>query len=723
MDVSTMTDAPMLEDADHEAQENADPEGRMFVRDALKTFDAWVNADQDNRDEMLSDLMFQALEQWDELDKQARAAMNRPMFTVDMCSPFVRQVSGELRQKPPSAKVHPGENGDAATAEVLGGLWRDIEQKSHADQVYALAGGQAAACGRGSFRLSYEYEGDDTFLMALRLRSIPNPLAVVWDPGAKLPDKSDARGCFVYEDMERSAYEARWPGASKTEWPSMDSSYGNRPGWFMSDTVRVCEYWKVDHVPAELVMMSDGQVLRDATEQMVMETIEAAARNGRQIQVERRRRVMRRRVQLYLMNGAEILPKPNGEREPYVWPGSRIPIFSVEGEEIHINGRTVRRGLIRPIKDLQRVRNWAATAEVETVALAPQAKWLATKAMIKGVEHVWRNANSAQHQVLTYTPDKDAPEMRPTRVDPPDENRAAGSLADRAVDSAKTALGIYSASLGEQGNETSGKAINARQAQADTGTYLYIDNLTVQLQAACEAGLEVMPYIYDTTRQVRILGPDMAPKVVRINDGRYDLGRGRYDTIVKTGPTFANARQETAENMMEFARISPPQVVPIILTRVAELQDWPGSDTFAQEVRAALNPQATLPGALPGGQPPGMPGAPPGMPQLPGAGPNMPPQNAPGAPQGGIPGMPGMTPPSMMQNAQAGPQSPNAADARAIYDAALRDGVWSVAGENGEEETMGDAPPTASTLPVSSYTPQRFGRGDTLRRLLAYVPA
>ena len=54
----------------------------------------------------------------------------------------------------------------------------------------------------------------------------------------------------------------------------------------------------------------------------------------------------------------------------------------------------------------------------------------------------------------------------------------------------KDVTGLHDASLGARSNETSGKAINARQREGDIATYVYPDNLT----AAIREGQRSVPY-------------------------------------------------------------------------------------------------------------------------------------------------------------------------------------------------------------------------------------
>jgi predicted NBD/HSP70 family sugar kinase len=69
-----------------------------------------------------------------------------------------------------------------------------------------------------------------------------------------------------------------------------------------------------------------------------------------------------------------------------------------------------------------------------------------------------------------------------------------------AADDIKGTTGQYDSSLGAAGNETSGRAILAREKQGDTGTYHFIDNLARAIRYATRQLVDMIPKIYDTQR-------------------------------------------------------------------------------------------------------------------------------------------------------------------------------------------------------------------------------
>jgi hypothetical protein len=86
-----------------------------------------------------------------------------------------------------------------------------------------------------------------------------------------------------------------------------------------------------------------------------------------------------------------------------------------------------------------------------------------------------------------------------------------------ASDDIKAIVGIYDASLGARSNETSGVAINARDRQADTGTFHFIDNLSRAIRHAGRIMIDLIPQVYRVPRVVRIIGKDGKPQMAPVN--------------------------------------------------------------------------------------------------------------------------------------------------------------------------------------------------------------
>jgi predicted NBD/HSP70 family sugar kinase len=157
-------------------------------------------------------------------------------------------------------------------------------------------------------------------------------------------------------------------------------------------------------------------------------------------------------------------------------------------------------------------------------------------------------------------------------------------------------MGIFDASLGAQGNETSGRAILARQQEGDTATFAWIDNLARSIQHAGKILVDMIPRVYDTERVVRILGEDEADKMVPINTTDPQTGQlinditvGKYDVAITVGASYQTKRLETADSMMQFVQAFP-QAAEVAGDLIAKNMDWPGADEMGERLKKTLPP-------------------------------------------------------------------------------------------------------------------------------------
>lgn len=555
-----------------------------FLRLARERFDAAITHDQENRAEALEDLQFKAGEQWSQatLNERADEENPRPCLTVNKMPQFVRQVTGDIRINRPAIKVRPVDDvSDPEVAELFTGLIRHIEQASKARVAYNTAADNAASCGIGHFRILTEYTTDDVFDQDIRIKRMPNAMSVVWDPHSVEITRDDAEWCFVYDDVDKEVFTETWPDANMAGFDAMDA-VDTVSEWTKDETVRVAEYWVKVPTKKTICLLADGAVIEKDNDTPAD-------------QIVKERKVIVPVVYQYILSGVEVLEGPNE------WAGKHIPIVPVMGEEIFIGDRCVRHGVIRFAKDPQRLYNYARSAAAESISLAPKAPFIGTVAMFKGQEELWAQANTKNVPYLPYNADKNAPTLRPERQMPPQLSSALVNEVNTASDEMKAVTGIYDASLGARSNETSGRAIRARQMEGDVGSYVYMDNLSIAIGYAGEILIDLIPRIYDTERVVRLLNDDDSEAMAQINTVvgvdpqtgkeiiKNNLAVGRYDVVVQTGPSYSTKRQESAEAMINFVQ-AVPQAGGLIGDLIAKNQDWPGAEQIAERLKKLLPP-------------------------------------------------------------------------------------------------------------------------------------
>jgi hypothetical protein len=565
--------------------------------DVIKTArDRWDRAyekERDNIDAAYEDLQFLSGSQWPAEIAQERENDSRPVLTVNRLPQFVHQITGDIRQMKPAIKAVPVDDAaDEQVAGLLGGLIRYIENRSDATGVYFQAADQQVPAGIGHWRVLTEYADDSTFEQEIRIASVDDGISVLWDPDAKRLTREDGQYCFVPFDFNAKAFKEKYPDADSAGFETLNN-WANLGDWYSDDHVRVCEYWVKKPIKRTLALTVDGKVLDLTDEDKEQQAL--AKSMGARIEQRDSYKVCR-----YLITACEVLEGPTE------WPGRYIPIVPVLGEETRIGRKTIRNGIVRWAKDPQRMYNYARSSQTEVIALQPKAPFMVTETNVSKYQDVWENANAKNYPYLPYEPDSKNGGQAPQRIPPPVSSQGIDEAVALAAEDLKAVTGIYDASLGARSNETSGKAIIARQREGDVGSYVYIDNFARAIRHTGKILVDLIPHIYDTQRTIRIMGEDGRIDLIKINQAQAEAGQqgittkivndvtvGSYDVVTEVGPSYTTKREEAKEGMLEFMR-GMPQAAPILVDLVAEAQDWPLKDRIAKRARATIPPNILM---------------------------------------------------------------------------------------------------------------------------------
>jgi len=570
-----------------------------------------MSAYSDSREDELDDLRFMAGSpdnqwQWpaDVLatrgSVQGQTINARPCLTINKLPQHVRQVTNEQRQNRPTGKVIPADDrADVRVAEVFDGMVRHIEYISDADVAYDTACDNQVTYGEGYIRILTEYTRDDSFDQDLKIGRVRNSFSVYMDPTIQDPCGSDAKWCFITEDLTKKEYERLFPGATPIS-SILSQGVGDQSlsQWLSEDTIRIAEYFYYEFKPATLNLYPGNITAFEGTTQ----DKQLKAQFGKPL---RSRKVERKQVKWLKTNGYEVLE----ERD---WAGKWIPVVRVVGNEFEVDGQLYVSGLVRNAKDAQRMYNYWVSQEAEMLALAPKAPFIGYGGQFEGYEMQWKTANTTNWPYLEVNPDvtdgNGAVLPLPQRAAPPLPQTGLIQAKMGASDDIKSTTGQYDSSLGAASNERSGRAILAREKQGDTGTYHYVDNLSRAIRYVTRQLVDLIPKIYDTERVARIIGLDGEVGMVKINPMQtepvreirdqnggvieqiYNPSVGIYDVCVTTGPGYMTKRQEALDAMSMLLQ-SNPQLWTVAGDLFVKNMDWPGAQEMAARFAKIIDPK------------------------------------------------------------------------------------------------------------------------------------
>jgi Phage P22-like portal protein len=623
--------------SDADVAQKAEPKRRRkqskteLHKEALKRFKASSDADYKQRKHEKDDLRFQVPElQWDDDAKRSRLGdaiagipvPPRPILSISKIDQPIQLVLNQERQAHLGVNIHPlSPDASDETADVLEGIYRQIERDSQAEIARTWAFARAVMAGRGAYRINTKYDdmAGHPRDQVITIERLLYQDAVYWDPASRKPDFSDANYAFITEWTPLEEFKREYPKASIVT--ATDQEFADlcreEPYWIQDDgekkAVLLAEYFYVEYEEKTYVALLDGQ---DVPEDEVTDEDQIDDSVPKYTKSERV-------VQWCKLSAGEIL-------EEAEWNGHYIPIITVIGREL-IPFDTERRwmGMIGPAKDSQRGYNYAVSNAIEIAALEPKAPFIGAKGAFEGFEANWQQANQRNYPYLEYNPTSDRagqPNPPPART-PIDASRLTVSmeLARQFSDGIQATMSTFDPSIGMPGQEKSGKALTALQGQADQSNSHFLHNMA-QISMAYEARvvLDLIPAIYDRPgRIVRVLDDEDESDAVMLNQPHYihpitkrpipaspnippppagpngagpaqpktyDLRKGGYGADISIGKSWQSRLEQGSEEIGQILQ-AQPNLMPIIGPLYFKFRDFPGSSEIADLLKKVREKQ------------------------------------------------------------------------------------------------------------------------------------
>lgn len=553
---------------------------------------------QENWENAERDLNFLDGKQWSAAERKKREKEGRPCITNNVLPTFVDAVIGDARQD--RSRIKTLQTGfktttDLKTAsdlkianvegtksytlsEAMDGILRQVEYTSDAETSYDTALENSVQSSLGYLRVYSDWTDEKSFEQRVLIKNIDNQFNVIMDPLATEFDFSDANWCIIDSLVDKDDLERDHPGINLSFDGLTDGA-----DWITDNGIRVSEYMEREPYMATIHLMSDGSVLEDENYAKIGDELKKKGVTSINTRKARLHKVTWRKV-----TGRDVL------EGPITLPCSTIPVVPVFGKRIVIKNRKQYKSFIRNGLDAQLQANYFESAATESVSLSPKSPFIASAIHVEDNLNDWQDANKETKAVLVYKPmhDQDA---GPRRQAPAMVPAAEITMGLNAIDKIKSTLGMYDASLGAAGNETSGKAIIARQRQGDRGSYAFIDNLNKSKRRVGKLVIEWVMNTYDTERVEKLRFDDGSEDYIVLNQmirdeqsGEWfktnDFSVSSFEAIVDTGPSYATQRAESADILMNFSQAFPT-IAPLIADLVAANLDINGAKDISQRIK------------------------------------------------------------------------------------------------------------------------------------------
>jgi len=531
--------------------------------EAIKRFETLETRERKNRTMAVDDIKFCRVDggQWEEEARERRK--NQPIFTINRVAPAVDQIVGDQRQSRARIKVVPaGGEAEEDTAAIYDGLIRNIEAQSQAENAYDNGFDEAVTGGYGGWRITTEYATEETFNQDIKIRPITSATTSLYFGEGEAYDKRDAKYAFYTRYISTEDFKAKYPDANVSGF--QQQSYSTSNTWFKEGEVRIAEYWRKVPETKKIALLSDGRVIDldedgDALAELAFKGIE----------VVKERKVNSHYVEMYVMNGMEIL---SGAQR---WAGKYIPLIPVYGKITYAADEVVIKGIVRDAKDPARIYNYATSAVVEAAALSPKDPYWLTPKMVGSHKAQFENFNTRNSPFMLFEPDERVGNQPPVRTGAPSVQQGLMGIINQAAVDIEATTGLHAASMGNAPQLLSEKSVQSQAEKGDRGMFIFSDNLAKSIRYTGDILVDLIPRIMDAEMMVSILGEDGTREILKINERAFDefnqvivdpktrkeiiindLSRGKYDVEVVTAPAYGTKKKESLTQLIELTQAS-----------------------------------------------------------------------------------------------------------------------------------------------------------------------
>lgn len=253
------------------------------------------------------------------------------------------------------------------------------------------------------------------------------------------------------------------------------------------------------------------------------------------------------------------------ELDKSVFPSEQLPIVFVDNNSFYDKaGKQRCRTFFQDCRDTQRYINYLRTQCAYILKVSRYDQWIGSKANVKSLDtqRDWRDPTTMKG-MLTY--DESPNGNKPEPIRPPELSASLFQQYQLAVEDLYTCSGLYPTRMGNQGNEVSGKAIDARTRQGSYSTYVFFNSINRAIAKGGEIVNEMIPLVYDSERVIALMTPDEGLKNITVNKQRDEYGeqiendirKGTYQVRLKPGASYEGQKQEALESLREVLQADP----------------------------------------------------------------------------------------------------------------------------------------------------------------------
>jgi hypothetical protein len=569
----------------------------------------------DNRERAANDLYFYWISHWS--DDWRNAVPLKYMGQFDILRTAGRKIIGDLNANPIEATFAPKDGTDEKLGEFLEQMYRTDNLSNSARFAVDNAMNECVPCGIGGWRLVTQYETDrigDTKQIIVREPIFEFNNTVLFDPQAKLIDKSDASWACVLTGYTEEAFEQLKEDladdeetktySSDEEASSFESPLTSLMGLWTGEKniVYVGEFYSRHKKKVTINFYRDlfGQITayyKDEVDEIGEENLISAG--YRKVD---NKTVSRWCVTKYIVSGCGVLAKQE-------IAGTEIPIVPLYGEFARVNGLEHYEGITRGAKDPQMLRNLQMSYLADIVSTSPRPKPIFTQDQIQGYEFMYaeNGADNNYPYYLVNRYDSNGVELPAGAMSVMPEQPIPQALI-ASIELTREAIGDAATSGAPNSiaeTNLSGNAVSQIKAMFDEQSVVYQQHKEYAIRRDAEIYAGMVVDVYDIPRNVVLTLPNGGRKdgmvmqsVLNIETGEHevlnDLRSAKFDVFVEIGTPYESQKQQNRQEIVQLMASVPPEdpMYKVLLLKYLGL----GGGSDMDDIRAYSHKQLVLQG-------------------------------------------------------------------------------------------------------------------------------
>ena len=547
---------------------------------------------QISRERSADDLVFYWITQWDDTLLSESPLQYRGQF--DMLRKAGRDIMADLRSNPVSVEFNPKDDDADDAADFLNGMYLTDDRDNSSIEAFDNATSESVVCGVGAWILYTEYESlrsSDNNQVIKRKPVYEANNNLLWDPNAKLKDKSDANFCSILWAYSEEAYEdlveeltGEKEGFSEASFSEPEQSY-TFP-WVSggaSKKIYVVEFYQREIVKDKLLTFVDAlEDEKEILESRLSDYEDDLIETGYDLASEKD--IRRYEVTKYIASGADILSSE-------VIAGEHIPVIPTYGECTHVEGEPHWEGVTRLAKDPQRLRNFQMSYLADIVSRSPRNKPIITPEQIRGFEFMWEEQGADNNYPFLYQNLKDE-DGAALPIGPvaqlPDQTIPAALMASIEL-TAQAITDVANPGVPQDiaDPSLSGKAVIALQNKLDQQSMVYQQNYKHAKRRDAEVYASIATVIIDSPRRIRTTKSDGSSSMTKSMQMKIDEKTGmpklendisgmEFDVYADVGPSYSSKREQTLEQIDKTIAQLPPGDPMLQMLTLKKLELMPG---------------------------------------------------------------------------------------------------------------------------------------------------